>query len=233
MNRLHAENPNLRTQEAVTGLVDMHRLESEFEVPDAASRIRLIADLNRRTLMVSMRLKAPTDKTVPKAAVTWFLRQLARCTDPSVIVRAKWPGRSPDTGATLEQLRFDPKAILTNNPGQMPVSFEFAQVTDLAGKFKGSRTFVEAAEAIMPKFYSEVGQYLKAWVPAPPKITTPVLEETLASSEETTGTTVEAEIEPFPIVPVSEAPSPQDIAAESASSSSTSGSPTDRIDRTE
>ena len=208
MSRAQTENPNLWAQDAITGLVEAHQLEAEFDVPDAASRIKLVADLNRRNLMVSMRLRAPTDKSIPRATVTWLLKQLGKCLDNSAIIRAKWPGRSPDTGATLEQLRLDPRAILTNNPKQMPVSFEIAQVTDLAGRFKGSRTFVEAAETIMPKFYSEVGQYLKAWVPAPPKITGPVAEDSLAVDDGAIAGTDKVSIDIPPNGP--EAPRPFD-----------------------
>ena len=42
-------------------------------------------------------------------------------------------------------------------------------VKDLAGKFSGSRTFIEELESFVPTFYDNVGQYLQTYVAKPPK----------------------------------------------------------------
>src|SRR5690606_39895020 len=42
--------------------------------------------------------------------------------------------------------------------------------TDIhAGRFAGSKTFIEHLEQIVPRFYEQVGQYLRAYVAPPPK----------------------------------------------------------------
>ena len=80
------------------------------------------------------------------------------------------PGRSPDTSATLAQMREDRNVLLSGNAGQMPAAFEVRQVSDLGGRFRGAKTFVEDALRAVTAFYEEVGQHLEAWVPKPPKI---------------------------------------------------------------
>lgn len=170
MSRAQERDLNIRLQDDIAFLVSHNRLESLFNVPHAAANIRFIADIKSRTLHVSMRLKAPTDKSRAAALVTWALRQVAKCEDEFLLIRAIWPGRTPDTGVSLGQLREDPKLIIQDNPGLMPVAFEYVRVIDIAGNFKGASKFVESAVIAVPVFYKEIGQNLKAWVPSAPKV---------------------------------------------------------------
>jgi hypothetical protein len=43
-------------------------------------------------------------------------------------------------------------------------------IRDIAGKFSGSKTFIEQLETAVSDFYAEVGQYLRAYVPPPPQL---------------------------------------------------------------
>jgi hypothetical protein len=155
-----------------------HKLEAEFNIPDAAARLKFTADLRRRTLTAGMRLCAPTDKSRPTACVTWLVNQLAKCDRSDLLIRADWPGRTAATQATLGALRDDRKSILGPNHGLLPVGFEVCDVNDLAGKMKGAVNFVDESEATLKAFYGGVGQYLKAWVPPAPKVAKPVVGET-------------------------------------------------------
>jgi hypothetical protein len=40
---------------------------------------------------------------------------------------------------------------------------------DIAGRFAGSRTFIELLEKLVPRFYEQVGQHLRAYVVPPPR----------------------------------------------------------------
>lgn len=46
-------------------------------------------------------------------------------------------------------------------------------IRDLAGKFSGSRTFIELLEQAVPYFYEQVGEKLRAYVAPPPKLQRP------------------------------------------------------------
>lgn len=169
MTRAQEQDPNIRLQDDISYLIANNRFESNFIVPNAAARIKFIADIKSRTFHVGMRLKAPTDKSRSTALVNWALRQLSKCEDQELIIRAIWPGRVSDTSASLGQLRENPKLLINSNPALMPVAFDFVRVIDIAGRFRGASTFVESAVKVVPEFYGDIGQHLRAWIPAAPK----------------------------------------------------------------
>ena len=170
LSRTHAKDADQRLHDDVAALVTESLLQARFDIPDAADRVHLSADLARRTLTASMILQAPKDRKLPKALFTWIYRQVEGCPDDGLMIVAKWPGRTPDTSATLAQMREDRNVLHGGTAGQMPVGFEVRQVSDLGGRFRGARTFVEDALRAATAFYEEVGQHLEAWVPKPPKI---------------------------------------------------------------
>ncbi len=169
MTRAQERDPSIRMQDDIATLVASNRLESIFDVPNAAARIKFTADIKSRTFHVSMRLKSPTDKSRSSALVNWAIRQLSKCEDQSLIIRAIWPGRVQDTGASLEQLRENPRLLINANPALMPVAFDFVRVIDVAGRFRGASTFVESAVNVVPEFYGDIGQHLRAWIAPAPK----------------------------------------------------------------
>ena len=169
MTRAQEQDPNIRLQDDISSLIANNRFESNFIVPNAAARIKFIADIKSRTFHVGMRLKAPTDKSRSTALVNWALRQMTKCEDQDLIIRAIWPGRVSDTGASLGQLRENPKLLIVSNPALMPVAFDFVRVIDIAGRFRGASTFVESAVKVVPEFYGDIGQHLRAWIPTAPK----------------------------------------------------------------
>lgn len=170
MNRIHAKNAEQRLQDTIASFILTNGLEAEFVIPDAVARLKINADIKRRTLSASMRLYAPKDRARATALVTWLLNQVKRCDDNQLSIRADWSGRAPRTGATLGELRANPKVILSPNNKILPVAFEIARVLDLGGRFAGSRTLVEEIDKLLPSFYGDVGQYLKAWTPQPPRV---------------------------------------------------------------
>ena len=86
------------------------------------------------------------------------------------MLRAYWPKRIAMTSASLKNALEDPKVLVPANVSELPVSLEVVRIVDLAGRFKGPKTFVEEAEKVFLEFYSTVGQRLTRWVPKPPKV---------------------------------------------------------------
>lgn len=74
------------------------------------------------------------------------------------------------TTAPLEQLMVDPTIIVANGASEIPTFLEVVYVVDLAGRFKGAKTFVEEASNALPRFYKNVGQSLVKWVAKAPKV---------------------------------------------------------------
>lgn len=61
------------------------------------------------------------------------------------------------------------KLVAPDDKKDLPTGFEIQRVVDLAGRFKGSNTFIEDARRELPRFYKEVVQNVANWVPRAPK----------------------------------------------------------------
>jgi hypothetical protein len=171
LTRKQAQNPESRVKDHVAELVTPPHfsLTDYFEIPNAAGKLKITADFSRRALDFSMMVVSPKDKSFATACVNWLLRQL-KADNLELLIRANWPGRTPATMATIRELREEPSQILPPGCKSLPTSLEVVRVMDLAGKFQQKRKFVEIAESEMIRFYEDVGQHLKNWVPPPPKI---------------------------------------------------------------
>jgi hypothetical protein len=171
LRREYLQDPAKRLADDCDSLTSVHALDAEFEIPNAASKIKFAADFQRRTVSCSMRLKAPEDRIRPKARINWLLNQLKTVTDENLLVKVIWPFRTPDTFATLAVLKVNPDAALSDKTTQPPSAFEVVMTRDLMSRFKGAQTFVQDTQGFILDFYEKVGQHLREWVAPPPKIT--------------------------------------------------------------
>jgi hypothetical protein len=200
--------PEQRYKKDVGSLCGEGVLSTEFEIPEGASRLKLFVDLKRRNVSASMTLASPGDRNTAKSAVGWVLGQLSKCQDDTILIRATWPRRQPSTSATVGALRKD-RSVLLNGGDQVPTQFELVRIVDLAGKFRGSRTFVDAVETVLQSFYTDIGQNLRSWVPAAPRVKLPNAGEILEGSEPTEGypvTTARQELVPVDQAKAAETP---------------------------
>lgn len=170
LSRIHTDNPVQRVKDDSAHLTDKHELTCSLDVPDAAAPIAVVADLQRRSLSVSIALVAPRDKSRSTSRINWLLRQLKKAKPEGLHVRATWPGRAPTTQATLAALRENPSLLEAENRRLVPTQFEILLIRDIGGKFGGSKTFIEHLEAAVPYFYEQVGQHLRAYVASPPRL---------------------------------------------------------------
>ena len=167
----HKKNPADRLKEDCDILVSTQTMVCEIEIPDAASSLTVVADLTRRTVDRSMRVEAPKDKQRATARLSWLLRQLKDINPQDIYIKTVTRGKSNNPQALLEVVRENPMAILKNEGVEIqPIAFEVMMVNDLAGKFSGRNTFIEAVEYTVTHFYEEAGQNLQVWVPSAPKV---------------------------------------------------------------
>ena len=102
--------------------------------------------------------------------MNWATRQLAALAESSdTLIRARWPGRAVDTVARIADAIRDPKLVAPDDKKDLPIGFEIQRVVDLAGRFKGSNTFIEDTRRELPRFYKEVVQNVVNWVPRAPR----------------------------------------------------------------
>ena len=165
-------DPRLRIADEANSLCQHHKLEAEFNVPDAASPIKVEADLPSRSIQVSMTLRARSDRKSARARTNWLLRQIEGSDPKDLHVKAIWPGRRPPTQEKLEVVRADPDTLTNARPEIAPHTFEIRLVRGAGARFVGAKTFIDELETSVLHFYAEVGQKLKPWQPTAPRIAT-------------------------------------------------------------
>lgn len=168
--RTHRKNPEQRLKEDGERLVKHGRLECTLDVPNAAADLEIVANLTRRTISCSMRLDAPEDKKRTRSRANWLVRQLKDANTDGIYVRALRRGRAETTEAPLAEVLEDGSILESSDTDAVASAFEVFYLVDLAGRFSGNKVFIEELEKAVPHFYEEVGERLRAWVPAPPRL---------------------------------------------------------------
>ena len=169
LNRAERDDPSVFINRVLDGLCNEQGLEIEYVIPDGVSSLKVSADRRGKTLTSSMTIGAPEDRKTAKARVNWLLRQLAKTRDDGIHIKAAY-GRRDDLQAGLAKVREDPAVLSTDDPKICPRRFEVKLISDLGRKMEGPKTIVQALETHVPEFYTQVGQYLRAWVPSAPRV---------------------------------------------------------------
>ncbi len=155
----------------ISKLTNEQLLSASFNVPNAAANINITADFRLRTVCFAMRLQAPQDIKRPTAAVNWLTRQLKYVQDKDgIAIRVHWPKRTRLTMCSLAQAIDGPERLVPDGCKDIPKELEIWVVVDLAGRFRGSKTFIEEIERGLHQFYTQVGQRLSKWQPKAPQI---------------------------------------------------------------
>ena len=169
LNRAERDDPVLFINRVVEGLCNDEGLEIEYLIPDGVSSLKVRLDLKGKTLTSSMTIGAPEDRKTAKSRVNWLLRQLAKTREDGIHIRAAYAGRREDIQAALAKVRDDPAALGKDDAKVCPTRFEVKLISDLGRRMEGPKTMVQTLETHVPKFYTEVGQYLRAWMPSAPR----------------------------------------------------------------
>lgn len=174
IEKKYQNNPELKLSDSISSIIKDNSLSASMTIPNAAAPIDITADFIRRTLSISMKLQAPQDIKRPTAAVNWLTRQLKDVNEKeSFVVRIHWPKRIPMTVSSLANASENPDILVPENCKDIPKSIEVAIVVDLAGRFRGSKTFVDESEAQLKYFYKKIGQKLSKWQAKAPTIKKP------------------------------------------------------------
>lgn len=166
--RAHVADPAARLKSDSQLLATENCLRATFVIPNTAAAIEVTADFRTRSVFASMKISAPADRKSTKARVNWLVRQLQRSKPDNIHMRLFWPGRAPFTQHPLSVLRETPEAAEEN--GKVATSFEVVFARDLGARFAQRKNFIVELEQVIPEFYEQVGQHLKAWQPQAPKV---------------------------------------------------------------
>jgi hypothetical protein len=170
LGRAAAADAEVRFQGDLDGLCREQALVVTFDIPNAAAPLNVRADLRARSVLVSMKLRAPDDRVSSRARLNWLLRQVPESAQGNLHVRCQWPKTSVPTQFRLQDLREDPAKIEEGKGKLQVASFELILVADLGRRFDQRRNFIEELERAVPEFYEVVGQHLRAWQPPAPRI---------------------------------------------------------------
>lgn len=167
--RSHVSDPDKRLSDEVHELCGKGILSADLEIPNTASPMTVSADVNTRSIRISMSVVAPRDKARNSSRVNWLLRQLREVEVPDVYVAAVWASRAANTVLSLSEVRKDQKRIEDGATNSDIRAFEITLTSNSARRFSGTRTFIEELEFLAPQFYEKIGQHLESWQPSPPK----------------------------------------------------------------
>jgi len=171
LNRAAIADPEMRFQADVETIRRNQILSVSYDIPDAASPLEVMLDLRGKSVLVSMRVRAPEDRVYNRARLSWLLRQLPDVENDDLYIRCHWPKTSAPTQYKLRDLRVDPAQIEVGKGKMKVAAFDVILASDLGRRFDQRRNFIDALQRAVPEFYLEVGQHLTAWQPQPPKIT--------------------------------------------------------------
>jgi hypothetical protein len=168
--REHLRDLDTRARADASKLCEDRCLTATLAVPDAAAPIDVCADIRARSLLISMRLRAPEERKGSKARINWLLRQLNPSSAENWHVRLHWPGRSAYTQKPLALLKEFPDQAADARAELVVYAFDVFLVRDIGSRFAQRKNFIAELEAAVPQFYDNIGQHLKAWQPSAPRL---------------------------------------------------------------
>ncbi|MCU1438419.1 MAG: stress response protein [Naasia sp.] len=171
LSRQEMNDPNLRNSRLVSSLVGEGCLRAVIRIPNAVSPLTVEADLRASRITCSLDIDAPREGR-PTTRVNWLIRQLK---DAPESVRVEAFAARMRTGAAelLKTVREDP-AKLVADPTKEIRAFRVAQSHPLGSKRGvGRGAFIDSMLAAIDGTYGDLGQRLKAWSAAPPRLRSP------------------------------------------------------------
>lgn len=168
--RKHLIDGAKRQKDDCEQLRNSFQLKSILDVPDAAAPLEVVADMRRRSIEVSMSLRAPEDKRTTKARLNWVLRQIKNMDNDDLYVRLHWPGKSDPTQFPLSDLLQDSDIAEQDKSHLCVHKFDVFSSTRIGSRFGQRANFIADLERLVPNFYKDIGSNLVIWKSAAPKM---------------------------------------------------------------
>lgn len=167
-SRQELEDASIRANELVASLVSTGTLTAAIRIPNAIGPLELTADLRANRITCHFDVAAPAEGK-PTTRVNWLLRQLKDSPD-ALRVEAFVSRARSGTAELLRDVR-DAPAKLVQDPAKEIRSFRVAHIHQLGTKRGAGRGgFIDSMLSAIDTTYGDVGQKLKAWSAAPPRL---------------------------------------------------------------
>lgn len=168
MSRAEASDPLARAAALAGDLVKEGTFTTALRIPNTVSDMTIVADLRSSKITCSFQVNAPREGRAT-TRVNWLLRQLRESPD-GLRVEARAAYSRSDAAELLRDVRDDPSKLVID-PTKEIRSFTVSHVA--AGgtrRSAGRGGFIDSVLTAVDTAYEEIGQRLKVWSAAPPRL---------------------------------------------------------------
>jgi hypothetical protein len=171
LTRQELADPSVRASTLVASLVAHGTMSAAIRIPRAVSPLFIEANIRTNKVSCHFDVDAPGEgKSTTR--VNWLVRQL-KDAPPSVRLEAFVPRARDGASELLRDVRESPTKLILD-PAKEIRSFRVAQIHVLGSKrATGRGSFIDSVLDAIDTSYADVGQHLKAWSAAPPRVRTP------------------------------------------------------------
>ncbi len=150
-------------------------LSSNLKVKNAVSDIKIDASFEKKTVEMSVILKAPQDKTI-RGQLSWIKRQLGKCKKKNTKKFLKVQQEilidiSLKNTSKSERVNIDNLDNIYNEIKDREIKeFKVMMIRDFSRNFSSCKKFVEIIEEMLLDYYSGIVQSLTKWEEPAPKM---------------------------------------------------------------
>ena len=168
LTRPETTDPAVRTAALVTSLVDHGVMTASIRIPHAVAPLVIEANLRSNRVTCYFDIDAPKEGK-PTTRVNWLIRQLKDA--PETISIEAFASRTRTGAAELLRDARETPTKLILDPTKEIKSFRIAQHHTLGAKRgTGRGSFIDSILHAIDTTYADVGQRLKTWSAAPPRL---------------------------------------------------------------
>jgi hypothetical protein len=171
LSKAEVANPALRIAAVTEMLVTEGKMRGAIRIPNAVSPLTVTVDIRAAQVTCSFSTSAPAEGR-PTTRVNWLLRQLKDAPD-TLRIEAFAARQRGGTAELLKTAREDP-GVLVADPTKEIKSFTVTYIGKLGGaRLAGRSGFIDSVMDAILESYDVVGQRLKDWSAAPPRLRKP------------------------------------------------------------
>lgn len=182
LSKSELSNPALRIAAVTESLVAEGRMTGAIKIPNAVSPLTVAVDIRAAQITCAFSTGAPAEGR-PTTRINWLLRQLKDAPD-SLRVEAFALRQRGGAAELLSAARENP-AVLVADPTKEIRSFTVTYLGRMGGnRLAGRAGFIDSVMDAILVSYDLIGQRLKDWSAAPPRLRQPeevVVDETVPS----------------------------------------------------
>ena len=168
LTRAEQSNPAARTAALAAGLVKTGTFTAALRIPNTVSDLAVVADLRSSRITCSFDVDAPREGRAT-TRINWLVRQL-KDSPGTLRVEARFARGRADAAELLRDVRESPSKLVVD-PSKEIKSFTIASTTISGSKRSSGRGgFIDSVLDAVDSSYEEIGQRLKAWAAAPPRL---------------------------------------------------------------